>query len=876
MKTSIVRSPWSVLPRVWRLGARDWRTLPAQPDPNAQPRVPSSERGVSLILVMLSLMVLSVLAAAIVFTARSETLASYNWKLDTQADYLAKAGIQFGANWLRGNRYQAVPATGTVSSYYTVTQSGGTYNTWTSNVSPVQCVGTTNCSAGQPIALISIPNSTLSTNFPTSAVTTAVITNFQTDFPSGGVRISGSALDSGVVYVNMVLLNYQTVEQGNPPTLTPYPLETWQITSRAYWTGTSGGSLFGTNPYQNAVAVAEEQAVIQPIYVPTWSNAMYGYCSASMSGSSGTCTDAFNSALGAYANGNVGVASGNCDATTANNVIDAGAGIGANGYVSMTSNPIVSGNVTIGSNPTGGSGCCSGGSCGFQGSTAGVQGQVVSGPYIPPPTTPPFGGAQPFPSNLTAGPSPGSGTNTYPQNCTFLSTITPANKLGGTLTFGTTYYYIVTAVFSTWLPTGVSSTASGTLLTAPVESSETEQSVQVTAGNDAVTLTWPALTGASKYHVYRGASSHLENVFYETTNTTLTDLGTKTNDSPAISIQCVSGAYPACTAPSLGTSPPNGLPQWPGATIEPLAAASTSSGGGSLGQPQFYVVTALGAWGESLGVETAGVTWTGGGSKKIGVSWSTMAGATGYRIYRTPTAGGSSGGETGFIYVAGGGTISYTDDGTAALTAGTPPVNPWNVYSAGTGANPPFIGCTAPCVAGSMCMGTETNPFEINSVSMAGSDVLQLIGGKDILHPVYYDIYSFSEAGKAGMYISGYVVLNIQNSFSITGNGVGDPIDYQTLYGVAVNVPPECVQLNYAGSGAVKLSGNGAICALITAPNASVDLKGGGSGGYMVGSIRALNVSMSGGYPLHYDVQLSKAGGVVGTMATTAYTRKKM
>jgi hypothetical protein len=40
----------------------------------------------------------------------------------------------------------------------------------------------------------------------------------------------------------------------------------------------------------------------------------------------------------------------------------------------------------------------------------------------------------------------------------------------------------------------------------------------------------------------------------------------------------------------------------------------------------------------------------------------------------------------------------------------------------------------------------------------------------------------------------------------------------------------------------------------------------------MIGAIRALNVSTQGGYPLHYDTQLSKAGGVTGVMSTTAYT----
>src|SRR5579862_8638705 len=79
-----------------------------------------SQQGVALILVMLAMLVLSVLAASIVFTARSETFASYNYKLDTQADYLAKAGIQRAINWLRSNHYSAITEA-QASTYYAVT-----------------------------------------------------------------------------------------------------------------------------------------------------------------------------------------------------------------------------------------------------------------------------------------------------------------------------------------------------------------------------------------------------------------------------------------------------------------------------------------------------------------------------------------------------------------------------------------------------------------------------------------------------------------------------------------------------------------------------------------------------------------------------------
>jgi hypothetical protein len=82
--------------------------------------------------------------------------------------------------------------------------------------------------------------------------------------------------------------------------------------------------------------------------------------------------------------------------------------------------------------------------------------------------------------------------------------------------------------------------------------------------------------------------------------------------------------------------------------------------------------------------------------------------------------------------------------------------------------------------------------------------------------------------------------------------------------------------INYVGNGAISLGGNGSISAVIIAPNASVSLKGGGKGGYMLGSIMANNVTMSGGYPLHYDVQLDHAGGTLGRVITISYSRKRM
>jgi Tfp pilus assembly protein PilV len=557
------------------------------------------EQGIALILVLLAMLVLSVLAAAIVFTARSETFASYNYKLDSQADYLAKAGIQRAVNWFRSNHYQPVTESN-ADIYYLVTSGGSPFNLFTSNASPVICKS--GCpSNNSSVQLIGFGGG--SSNYPdinnTESTPREVAEAFTSDLNDpANTRVAADADDSGYFNVNAVLLNYQTVNVGYLPPLTVTPVETWLITSKATWTGGSGST--------TRVATAEEQATVQPIYIPTWGNALYGFCSVTMQGSSGTCTDAFNSSLGAYGGGNPSVASGKCDSSTASNVIAAGANVGANGGVTLGSNVTVAGDVVIGSGA--GSSCSA---SGYSGSSSSVLGQVINGPHKDPPP-----------------------------------------------------------------------------------------------------------------------------------------------------------------APTFRANFPNGAPSY------------------SLGSGNVQVLP-------------------------LGATWSS-----------TP-------------------------------------------FPQTTGVTP---ATSSPCMD-MTCNGTAAHPYEISSVSMTGggkggnAPYLELVGGSDPLNPVYYDIDSLSQ-NQGEIDVSGYVVLNIKSSLSIGGLGVTN--------GVATSIPPQAVVINYAGTNGVSISGNGAVSALLNAPNATVSLGGGGSGGYFVGAIQANNVSVQGGYPVHYDVQLSRAGGTMGVMVTSAYSRKKM
>ena len=104
----------------------------------------------------------------------------------------------------------------------------------------------------------------------------------------------------------------------------------------------------------------------------------------------------------------------------------------------------------------------------------------------------------------------------------------------------------------------------------------------------------------------------------------------------------------------------------PGLIAAPAGlAASAGTAPGTLSAiPYYYVVTAFGAAGESLASNEAGLTPA--GSRSVALSWSGVAGATGYNVYRGTAPGQES-------VLAGSATgTAFTDTGAASAT-GYPP-----------------------------------------------------------------------------------------------------------------------------------------------------------------------------------------------------------
>jgi flagellar hook protein FlgE len=110
------------------------------------------------------------------------------------------------------------------------------------------------------------------------------------------------------------------------------------------------------------------------------------------------------------------------------------------------------------------------------------------------------------------------------------------------------------------------------------------------------------------------------------------------------------------------------------------ATAIPSATGGTLATgTYYYYVTAMGASGETLGTQTAGVPVIGPGAS-VRLTWSPEAGASSYNIYRTTVPGNYAAGPNGRI-----GTVtsnSFTDTGTAGA-GNIPAVNTATAYLTG-------------------------------------------------------------------------------------------------------------------------------------------------------------------------------------------------
>ena len=150
-------------------------------------------------------------------------------------------------------------------------------------------------------------------------------------------------------------------------------------------------------------------------------------------------------------------------------------------------------------------------------------------------------------------------------------------------------------------------------------------------------------------------------------------------------------------------------------------------------------------------------------------------------------------------------------------------------------------------LAGSKTVSFPPGTYNINSISLSGNATLQIVPD-----PV------------TGLY--GPVIINVTGSgnatpISLTGNGFSNPTYDSTM-----------LQFEYAGSGTVKVAGNGASAAVVYAPNATVDFNGNGA---FYGAVIGNQVSSVGNGAIHYDRKLQRKLFTVGNYVLSSFTWSK-
>ena len=168
---------------------------------------PNSESGIAIVIALLLMVAMSTIGAGLLMVSKTETYASMNYRMMSQARYGAESGVMRAANYLM-QTYQKPGHPGDPLSNYNINVSPVTYN-------------------GQPVILSADPNK--AANYPSSAVQTAF---------NAAVQGTLNAQQQVTYQAHATLVSMREVfEYGKGlPTI----IQTWHIT------GT--GSLAGSRP----------------------------------------------------------------------------------------------------------------------------------------------------------------------------------------------------------------------------------------------------------------------------------------------------------------------------------------------------------------------------------------------------------------------------------------------------------------------------------------------------------------------------------------------------------------------------------------------------------------------------------------------------
>ena len=313
-----------------------------------------NEKGTAMLFAIIMVLVLSVMAASMMFLSQSETWGSMNYRMMTQARYGAEAGLHQAANFLLYNYVPPAPTAGTPPPL------PAGYNL----LSPVPAgCGGIPCmtdGGGNPLVLSSV--STMQSNFPDGQQLAAFQAATNQSVAAGHNTVNYSAT------ARLLSMN-QITRFG---TVTPIMVATWLITAH--------GDVANVRN-----AEAEVSAVLETQITPA-----FGYAAFATSNGCAALSFTGNGTTNSYDSGSLAMVGGVATPPATFNTY--GGNVGTNGNQTDSGN-----NVTINgtlSTPDIGTGVCTAGHVtAFTGNTSNITGGIVQlaapvtmpTPVIPPP-----------------------------------------------------------------------------------------------------------------------------------------------------------------------------------------------------------------------------------------------------------------------------------------------------------------------------------------------------------------------------------------------------------------------------------------------------------------------------------------------------------
>lgn len=177
-----------------------------------------------------------------------------------------------------------------------------------------------------------------------------------------------------------------------------------------------------------------------------------------------------------------------------------------------------------------------------------------------------------------------------------------------------------------------------------------------------------------------------------------------------------------------------------------------------------------------------------------------------------------------------------------------------------TDFNAEFISITAPTDGTTLAsvgatLGTAglATSWRCNSINLSGNNTLTILGDVTLVLTAPSGSSAISMAGNAQIIVPSGSSLTIyaEGDIKIAGKGLANsnvqPITFQ-LWGTNPNVAGQDIQI----------AGNGALRAIVYAPNADVAINGNGD---VMGSVVGNTITLVGNASFHYDESLSDFGG---------------